>query len=229
MTGGLDAFALGGEVVLDVPSAAGAPLDGCLGRQAAQYRRHRTLDSRLATVDSTFLQWDAPRAVAGLHGPPEDLSAPTPATPAPSTSTTRPDPVGSHVNQEPVQDFSALDARGVAEHAYHDPGRFSVDPAPFPAERVATVQGNMRALRRSSGGPAMSGPCLRERLASVTVPALVLWGESDLIATPAYGEHYAAAFPNARSELIPQAGHLPHLEQSPPTPSPASTPSRPSC
>ncbi|NUS14810.1 MAG: alpha/beta fold hydrolase [Streptomyces sp.] len=127
------------------------------------------------------------------------------------------DPVGIHVDEEPVQDFFALDARGVAEHAYHDPDRFYVDPAALPAERVATVRANMEALRLFSGGPAMSDPTLRRRLATVAVPTLVLWGESDRIATPAYGKHYAAAIPDAHFELIARAGHLPHLEQPAPT------------
>ncbi|MFI9835317.1 MarR family winged helix-turn-helix transcriptional regulator [Streptomyces sp. NPDC051913] len=41
-----------------------------LGRavKAAQYRQHRTLDSRLASVGSTLAQWDALRAVARTPG-----------------------------------------------------------------------------------------------------------------------------------------------------------------
>ncbi|WP_406005243.1 alpha/beta fold hydrolase [Streptomyces sp. NBC_00637] len=123
------------------------------------------------------------------------------------------DAVGIEVDGEPIRDFFALDARGVAEHAYHDSQRFYVDPATVPAERLAAFQGNMAALRVFSGGPAMSDPTLRARLAAVTVPTLVVWGESDGIATPAYGKEYAASFPNARYEVVAEAGHLPHLEQ----------------
>ncbi|TQJ57521.1 alpha/beta fold hydrolase [Streptomyces sp. NBC_00080] len=121
--------------------------------------------------------------------------------------------VGIEVEGEPIRDFFSLDARGVAEYAYHDSERFYVDPATVPAERLAVFQGNMAALRVFSGGPAMSDPTLRPRLAAVTTPTLVLWGESDRIATPAYGKEYAASFGNARFEVVPEAGHLPHLEQ----------------
>ncbi|MET7656607.1 alpha/beta fold hydrolase [Streptomyces sp. NPDC005486] len=121
--------------------------------------------------------------------------------------------VGIEVDGEPIRDFFALDARGVAEYAFHDSERFYVDPATFPAERLAVIQANMAALRVFSGGPAMNDPSLRTRLAAVTVPALVLWGESDRIATPAYGEEYAASFGNARFAVVAEAGHLPHLEQ----------------
>ena len=123
------------------------------------------------------------------------------------------DAVGIEVEGEPVRDFFALDARGVAEYAFHDAERFYVDPATFPAERLAVIQGNMAALRVFSGGPAMSDPGLRARLAAVAVPTLVLWGESDRIATPAYGKEYAASFRDARFEVVAEAGHLPHLEQ----------------
>ncbi|MCX5263156.1 alpha/beta fold hydrolase [Streptomyces sp. NBC_00199] len=121
--------------------------------------------------------------------------------------------VGIEVTGEPVQDFFALDARGVAEHAFHDSERFYVDPATVPAERLAATRANMAALRVFSGGPGMSDPGLRPRLAAVDVPTLVLWGESDRIATPAYGKEYAASFGNARFEPVAEAGHLPHLEQ----------------
>ncbi|MFJ9025037.1 alpha/beta fold hydrolase [Streptomyces sp. NPDC102259] len=123
------------------------------------------------------------------------------------------DPVGIEVEGEPIRDFFALDPRGVAEYAYHDSDRFYVDPATVPAERLAVLRGNMAALRVFSGGPAMSDPALRPRLAAVTVPTLVLWGESDRIVTPAYGKEYAASFANARFEVVAEAGHLPHLEQ----------------
>lgn len=121
--------------------------------------------------------------------------------------------VGIEVEGEPIRDFFTLDARGVAEYAYHDSERFYVDPATVPAERLALFQANMAALRVFSGGPAMSDPALRPRLAAVATPTLVLWGESDRIATPAYGKEYAASFGNARFEVVPEAGHLPHLEQ----------------
>jgi pimeloyl-ACP methyl ester carboxylesterase len=42
---------------------------------------------------------------------------------------------------------------------------------------------------------------------------MVMWGESDRIATPAYGEAYADAFANAQLTIIPEAGHLPQIEQ----------------
>jgi pimeloyl-ACP methyl ester carboxylesterase len=87
------------------------------------------------------------------------------------------DSVGVLVDGEPIRDFFALDARGVAEYSYmHDPG-------------------------------------LRDRLGQVAIPVLVLWGDSDRIVTPAYGQALAAMFPQAEFAVVNQAGHLPQLEQ----------------
>ena len=44
------------------------------------------------------------------------------------------------------------------------------------------------------------------------IPTLVIWGESDRIATRAYAEVYADAFANAELTIIPQVGHLPQIE-----------------
>ncbi|MEU6479434.1 alpha/beta fold hydrolase [Streptomyces sp. NPDC047017] len=121
--------------------------------------------------------------------------------------------VGIEVDGAPVRDFFALDAHGVAEYAFHDAERFYVDPATVPAAQRAVMQANMASLRLYTGGPAMNDPTLRPRLAAVTAPTLVLWGESDRIVTPAYGKEYAASFKDARFEVVARAGHLPHLEQ----------------
>lgn len=74
------------------------------------------------------------------------------------------------------------------------------------------MAGNRDALAVYGRGPSMTDPHLRRRLAAVTVPTLVLWGESDGIVTPAYGRAHAAAVPGARFALLPGAGHLPQLE-----------------
>jgi pimeloyl-ACP methyl ester carboxylesterase len=59
----------------------------------------------------------------------------------------------------------------------------------------------------------MYDPELRAQLPGVTIPALVIWGDSDEIFTPGYGRAYAASFANGRFELVADAGHLPQLEQ----------------
>jgi len=45
------------------------------------------------------------------------------------------------------------------------------------------------------------------------VPTLVVWGEKDGIVGPGYGEKLCLSLPDARFELIRQAGHYPQIER----------------
>jgi len=123
------------------------------------------------------------------------------------------DAVGVRIDGEPIADFFALDARGVAEHAWHDADRFYADPATVPAEQAARQEANLATMRVLAGDPYMHDPKLLRRLARVTVPTRLIWGESDRIVTPAYGAAYAAAFADADFQSVPKAGHLPHIER----------------
>jgi len=53
---------------------------------------------------------------------------------------------------------------------------------------------------------------LRQRLYRISAPTRVIWGAEDRVAPPAYGEAFAAAIPNARLTLVPEAGHMAHWE-----------------
>jgi pimeloyl-ACP methyl ester carboxylesterase len=80
--------------------------------------------------------------------------------------------------------------------------------APGPEQRGA----NFQALA-VYGREGMRDPKLRRRLARVTIPALVVWGENDPVLDPDYGRAYAQSLPNARFELIREAGHFPQFDQ----------------
>ncbi|MGW2210629.1 alpha/beta fold hydrolase [Streptomyces sp. NPDC001781] len=123
------------------------------------------------------------------------------------------DAVGVHVPDAPIADFFAMDARALAEHSWHEPDRFYADPAGLPPAQLALRQANRTTMHVLAGDPYMHDPELLGRLAAVECPALLLWGESDRVVTPAYGAAYARAFGDGRLEVIRGAGHLPHVEQ----------------
>ena len=122
------------------------------------------------------------------------------------------DAVGIDVPGHPVVDFFSLTLDEVAQLSYHDPGKaVRIDLAALsPAERAAMAAN--RAALATYGGATMTDPGLAGRLAAVTVPTLVLWGESDQIVDPDYGRAYAAAIPGARFRLLTGTGHVPQVE-----------------
>ena len=123
------------------------------------------------------------------------------------------DAVGVAVDGQPIRDFFALDARGVAEFSFHDADRFYVDPVTVPDEQAARQRANMATMRIVAGEPYRHDPTLLARLRRIEIPVLVIWGDSDRIVTPAYGAVFAAAFGQARLEIVRDAGHLPQIEQ----------------
>jgi pimeloyl-ACP methyl ester carboxylesterase len=54
-----------------------------------------------------------------------------------------------------------------------------------------------------------STPTLR----TPTCPTLVVWGAADRLSSPVAGQQIAAEIPGAKFSLIPNAGHLPQIEQ----------------
>ena len=123
------------------------------------------------------------------------------------------DAVGIQVDGHPVADVSSLTSDGVLALSFHNPAAFRVDPATVSSEQARARAGNIKTLYVYDQGLNMADPKLRRRLGRVSIPALVAWGESDRIVDAEYGRAYAQALPNARFELIPEAGHLPQLEQ----------------
>ena len=121
------------------------------------------------------------------------------------------DAVGIEVPGHPVADFFALTMDEVFTRSFHNPDAFRIDPATLPPAAQAIAAGNRAALA-AYAGPAMTDPALRERLGTLEIPALVLWGQSDRIVDAGYGRAYAAAIPMARFQLLPATGHSPQLE-----------------
>lgn len=61
-------------------------------------------------------------------------------------------------------------------------------------------------------GEHLGDPKLLRRLARVTIPAQLIWGENDRIVPPGFGKVYAAAFADGRFRTVPGAGHLPAVD-----------------
>lgn len=123
------------------------------------------------------------------------------------------DAVGIQVDGHEIADVFPLAPDELMALSYHNPEAFRIDPTTLRPEQITERAANFQALGVYGREPGMRDPKLRRRLARVRIPALVVWGESDGVVDTDYGRAYAQAFPNARFELIPKAGHLPQIEQ----------------
>ena len=68
-------------------------------------------------------------------------------------------------------------------------------------QAVATIRGWRPQLR------------LESALATLPVSTLLIWGDHDALAGPDIGRDLTTRMPNARITVIPDAGHIPHLDQ----------------
>jgi pimeloyl-ACP methyl ester carboxylesterase len=59
----------------------------------------------------------------------------------------------------------------------------------------------------------MHNPKLRHRLRRISNETLFLRGEHDGLISASYMNGYAKLLPNARTLTLPNAGHVPHVEQ----------------
>jgi pimeloyl-ACP methyl ester carboxylesterase len=64
-----------------------------------------------------------------------------------------------------------------------------------------------------SWNPRFHNPDLIKWLHRVKVPTMLIWGESDNIFPPVYGEAYKEAITGSELRIIPECGHLPHQEK----------------
>jgi len=120
--------------------------------------------------------------------------------------------VGINVQGIELADFFSLTPQELIAYSFHNPAA-APDPTKLPQQARDIQAANAATLAVYAREPYMHDPKLRRRLALVPTPVLAIWGQSDQIAPEPYGRAYAASFPNGRFEPIPEAGHLPHLEQ----------------
>jgi pimeloyl-ACP methyl ester carboxylesterase len=61
--------------------------------------------------------------------------------------------------------------------------------------------------------PRFYDPQLAKWLHRLDLPALIVWGGQDAVFPPRQAAVFAATIPGTQTLLVPDAGHLPHLEQ----------------
>jgi pimeloyl-ACP methyl ester carboxylesterase len=102
----------------------------------------------------------------------------------------------------------------VIAKSWHDPKAFAPRYDDMEDDELVARARNWETLARYGFHPYMHNPQLKRWLPNIKARTLVLWGASDGVVKPAYGEAYAKLIPGARFESIANAGHHPEIEQS---------------
>jgi pimeloyl-ACP methyl ester carboxylesterase len=126
------------------------------------------------------------------------------------------DALGIKISGRETPDILDIFNRSPAEvrrASWHDPDRFAGDFDAMSDEALTLYARNREALCLYAWHPYMYNPQLPRWLGRINVPTLLIWGESDRIATPDYGRAYSRLIPGSRFELIAAAGHHPEIEQ----------------
>jgi pimeloyl-ACP methyl ester carboxylesterase len=80
-------------------------------------------------------------------------------------------------------------------------------------DALAELYRERAALARVSWNPYLYNPLLRRRLARITTPTLLCWGEHDRVAPLVCARAWAKEIPGARLLTFAKSGHLPHVEE----------------
>ena len=112
-----------------------------------------------------------------------------------------------------IADIYALPGEELLRRTFYDPGRAVPDYSWLDEDEATSIARDRMATALYGWRPYMHNPGLRQWLHRVRVPTLVVWGENDGIVTPDYGEKLSRSLPDAKLELIGQAGHYPQIER----------------
>jgi pimeloyl-ACP methyl ester carboxylesterase len=109
------------------------------------------------------------------------------------------------------------DVQKLREAMFHDPKGYQAtmilrEMGSLNDETLISVYQNLTALARMVWERPYS-PKLHQRLYRIQCPTLLVWGESDRLVPPAYGEAYHQLIPGSRLYTVKQAGHFPMFEQ----------------
>jgi pimeloyl-ACP methyl ester carboxylesterase len=123
---------------------------------------------------------------------------------------------GIHVKGVPKADIFMIDPEEQARLAYADPknGEAAAERAAADKYQDLAVL-NRIASARYGWQPRFFNPRLERWLHRVNVPTHVIWGAGDRIIPPAYAQAFHRLIPGSTLTMIPDAGHLPHLERAP--------------
>jgi pimeloyl-ACP methyl ester carboxylesterase len=123
-------------------------------------------------------------------------------------------PAGIRVKGVPAGDNFIWSPEEAAHNLFYERSFAEQMLARVPTEQEVELQLKNRFMAARLGWePRWFNPDLERWLHRVRVPTLVLWGADDRLLPSRYAGLWGERVPDASVEVIPQCGHLPHVEK----------------
>ena len=111
-------------------------------------------------------------------------------------------------------DIFLLPPEEVVRRLFFDPKLAAARLAePMTPEALDMSLKNRHTTARLAWEPRLYDPNLPKWLHRIDVPVKIIWGKEDRILPAAFADHYRKLFPKADIEIVPDCGHLPHVER----------------
>ena len=121
---------------------------------------------------------------------------------------------GIHVDGVPKGDIFLWDENERVFNTFYDPKLAEARLAKEPSEEDADISlKNHFSTAKMAWHPRFYNPELQKWLHRIDVPTSILWGDSDKIFPPAYGEAMQKLIPGSSLTIVPECGHLPQQEK----------------
>ena len=122
-------------------------------------------------------------------------------------------PIGLWLDEHPVMDFFAATAEELATAIFHDPGSADArELMAVPTDPEGQLEAVLERTRNFSAAGKFLWPIpdkgLKKRIHRIAAPTLLLWGMSDRLVPPIYGEAFLKRINGARLMVFNGASHM---------------------
>ena len=125
-------------------------------------------------------------------------------------------PVGIKVGDRETRDFAdvfAMSQDELAASVYFDPSCRNSDYSTMSDEELSAIARSRESYTYFCWNPYMHNPTLKRWLHRIKQPVLVIGGSHDGLLRASYLDGFVDALPNARLEIVGEAGHYPDVER----------------
>jgi pimeloyl-ACP methyl ester carboxylesterase len=127
-------------------------------------------------------------------------------------------PIGLWRDDAPVKNWMSMAPDDLLKELFYEPdgpiAKGILAEAEDPEERLtATIQNTWNLGCTGKFTWPIPDKGLKKRIHRIQAPTLVIWGQQDGIAPAVYAKEFTDRIPEARSEIVDRAAHIPQLEQ----------------